>query len=251
MHYVHCTAGHEKQKLTSIWQHKSQNATNLTVVSACRPTAVYSQLPASPGSCAGCAKVFSCCFFFWKSARSTAPSAPKPGANTSVRARVDGEPRCTLLWSRVDTFAWVWRPETFPPRWLESASLSISPIHLGHPSFYNMMDRIRSFLSSRFLMRHPIELGEKMFILWVVKELLITSCHNTKLSFSLSVLLSRKFNRFLSLLNSLWFNAKPGMAVMCPFFLCVKVFQAVRTITGCHNMDHSPHKNIGKRIIKE
>ena len=35
MHYVHCTAGHEKQKLTMCKQRTSQNVANLTVVLAC------------------------------------------------------------------------------------------------------------------------------------------------------------------------------------------------------------------------
>ena len=55
-------------------QLKSQNASHLTVVPVCRPSAVYPQLPASPVPCAGSATVF-CCFFFWKSARTTAPCA--------------------------------------------------------------------------------------------------------------------------------------------------------------------------------
>ena len=43
-----------------------------------------------------------------------------------------------------------------------------------------MMAQIWSFLSIRFLMRPPFELVEKLFVLWLVKELLIVSYHNKK-----------------------------------------------------------------------
>ena len=61
-----------------------------------------------------------------------------------------------------------------------------------------------------------------MFVLWLVRELLITFS-------SLSGLLSSNFTRFLSLFTWLRFKASSGIIVMCLeyFFFCVEVFHTV------------------------
>ena len=83
-----------------------------------------------------------------------------------------------------------------------------------------------------------------MFVLWLVRELLITLCHDTKLFSPLSGLLSSNIKRFLSLFTWLRFKASSDIIVMCPeyFFFCVEVFHTVCRRTGNHTMDHFPQK---------
>ena len=59
-----------------------------------------------------------------------------------------------------------------------------------------------------------------MICLVANQRLIDMSCQKFKLSSTLIVLLSSKFNRILSLLTWLWINTRPGMAAMCPgYFL--------------------------------
>ena len=68
-----------------------------------------------------------------------------------------------------------------------------------------------------------------MFVLWLVRELLITLCHNRKLFSPLSGFLSSNFTRFLSLFTWLRFKASSGIIVIFLeyFFFCVEVFHTV------------------------
>ena len=112
LHYVHWTAGPEKQNSQSARSsnHKKQ------IKALWRPLVVLLLSIRSFPLPIALAASFSCCFLFtaltfWISAQATVPCAPKPGAKTLDRTPVIEGARSTLRDPLFETPASTWTPE--------------------------------------------------------------------------------------------------------------------------------------------